>query len=648
MPEKLLEGLNQKQKEAVTTTEGPVLILAGPGSGKTRVLTHRVAYLLEKGVDPRNILAVTFTNKAAEEMKERIRSLVASRNSELPLIGTFHSICARWLRSEIKTLGFSGNFTIYDADDSRSLLKKVMKELQITEEQFKLNLVKEVISRAKNELVDEKLYQLSAFDYFPQTISKIYSLYQRRLKETNALDFDDLILLTVKILQDRPEILAKYQNRYRYILVDEYQDTNLAQYTLINLLARQDKNLFVIGDEAQSVYSWRGADFRNILNFENDYPEAKIILLEQNYRSSQTILDAAYHIIQRARQKKDKKLWTENKTGNPLVIFEAASEREESDFIVQEIISLQNKERLKLKDFVVLYRTNAQSRNIEEAFLRAGIPYKIIGGFKFYERKEIKDVLAYLKFLQNPKDFVSLERIINTPPRGIGQKAIEKLAAASWDLALPLPALKKFRELIEELDAVASRQKLSFLVKKTIELAGLKNFLLDGTEEGINRFENIQELLTVTKKYDQEIPPRGLELFLEEVSLLTDQDELETQKDQVNLMTLHCAKGLEFSSVFIVGCEEGVFPHSRSLGESGQLEEERRLCYVGITRAKKHLFLLHARQRNLYGGIQVNPPSRFLQEIPAELVERKQGRKIKSAWMIDEEWDDEVEAIEYD
>ncbi len=648
MSEKLLEGLNSKQKEAVTTLNGPVLILAGPGSGKTKVLTHRVARLLEKGVGPRDIMAVTFTNKAAEEMRIRIRQLISAETSELPLIGTFHSICARWLRGEIKVLGYAGNFTIYDADDSRGLLKKVMKELQIAEEQFKLNLVKEIISRAKNELVDEELYRLSALDYFPETISKIYTLYQKRLKETNALDFDDLILLMVKILQDYPAILAKYQNRYRYLLVDEYQDTNHAQYTLINLLARKYKNLFVIGDEAQSVYSWRGADFRNILNFENDYPEAKIILLEQNYRSTQTILDAAYHIIQGARQKKDKKLWTDNKENELLTIFEAASEREEGDFVVQMISFLREKEKLKLKDFVVLYRTNAQSRSIEESFLRVGLPYKIIGGFKFYERKEIKDLLAYLKFLQNSNDQISLERIINTPPRGIGQKTIEKLASRAWDLDLPLPALKNFKELTDELRATASRQKLSFLVKKIVELAGLKNYLLDGTEEGINRFENIQELLTVTKKYDEEIPPRGLELFLEEVSLLTDQDGIETQKDQVNLMTLHCAKGLEFPAVFIIGCEEGIFPHQRSLGENGQLEEERRLCYVGITRAKKHLFLLHARQRNLYGVIQVNPPSRFLKEIPQELVEKKQSKKIKSAWMIGEDWEDEVEEIEYD
>jgi len=650
MPSPLLQGLNPEQQQAVKAVNGPVLILAGPGSGKTRVLTHRVAFLLEKGLSPQNILAVTFTNKAAGEMKERVGKLLAGKTEEAPLIGTFHSICARWLRNEIGRLGYKSNFTIFDADDSRSLLKKTMKELGISEEQFKPNLIKEVISRAKNELADEKLYESQAFDFFPQTVSKIYSRYQQHLREVNALDFDDLIMLTVKLLQDFPEILERYQKKYRYLLVDEYQDTNHAQYLFINLLARKYRNLFVIGDDAQSIYSWRGADFRNILKFEEDYPEARIILLEQNYRSTQQILDAAGQIIKNARQKKEKKLWTENKDGRPLIIFEAADEQEEGGFIAEEISRLRQEEKLAYRDFVILYRTNAQSRSLEEALLRAGIDYKIIGGFKFYERKEVKDVLSYLKYLQNPTDFIRLERIVNTPPRGIGEKTFEKIKQDGFRLELEIPALKEFKKLITHLAELKDRQKLSFLVKQIVELSGLKKALLDGTEEGLTRMENIQELLTVAKKFDHEKPPRGLELFLEEVALLSDHDQMDNQKDQVNLMTLHCAKGLEFPAVFIAGCEEGIFPHSRALENFQELEEERRLCYVGLTRAKKHLCLIHARGRRLYGGFQINPPSRFLAELPEELVERKSGAAKKPNWLLDEDddWDDdEVGEIEW-
>ncbi|PJE59710.1 MAG: ATP-dependent DNA helicase PcrA [Candidatus Portnoybacteria bacterium CG10_big_fil_rev_8_21_14_0_10_44_7] len=650
----LLQELNQKQQAAVKIISGPVLILAGPGSGKTRVLTHRIAYLLRKNIPAKNILAVTFTNKAAEEMRRRVSRLIAKKSVPLPLVGTFHSICARWLRAEIKRLGYGAGFSIFDTDDTRGLLKKVMRELSISPEQFKVNLVRQVISAAKNELAGPELYESQAFDFFPKTISKIYTRYQQRLREINALDFDDLILLMVKIFQDCPDVLAKYQNRFRYLLIDEYQDTNHAQYVLISLLAKKYRNLFVIGDEAQSIYGFRGADFRNILNFEQDYPEAKIILLEQNYRSTQQILDAAHCVIAPARQKKEKRLWTDNQNGQPLIVFQACSGSEEGEFVISEIKKLQAAEGLTWRDFVVLYRTNAQSRGVEEAFLRAGIPYKIIGGFKFYERKEIKDLLAYLKYLQNKNDFVSLERIINTPPRGIGQNTLQQIQQNGWQLkAAGKSKVAVFAELIEKLAGIAKRQKLSRLIKKISALTGYKEYLLDGTEEGISRWENVLELLSVAQKYDRQKPGRGLELFLEEVSLLTDQDEISDQHNQVNLMTLHCAKGLEFPVVFIIGFEEGLFPHSRSLEEEGQIEEERRLCYVGITRAKSHLYLLYAQQRQLYGGFQANPPSRFLDEISPRLLKKQKSPHLKDNWLLDpdDDWDeddDEVEEIEWE
>jgi len=628
----ILKNLNPKQIEAVTTIDGPVLIIAGPGSGKTRVLTHRIAYLIQRRIPAENILAVTFTNKAAGEIKERVQRLIslkAKRDFKLPTLGTFHAVCAQILRREINRLnGRKRDFVIMDAKDSLSLVKKTMQELQISDQQFSPEAIQEAISQAKSELSDEDAYAEQAADFFPQIVAKIYAAYQNRLKKNNSLDFDDLLMLAVKIFQKDAAVLAKYQNKFRYILVDEYQDTNHAQYVLVNLLAQRWRNLFVIGDEAQSIYSWRGADFRNILNFENDYPEAKVILLEQNYRSTQNILDAAHQIIVKTKSRKDKKLWTQNPAGHPIVIFAANDEKDESRYIIDEIAASQRQNsNLCLRDFAVLYRTNAQSRALEETFLRAGLPYKIVGALKFFDRREVKDLVSYLRFVQNPQDLVALERIINTPARGFGKNPDCQTLLDSGNALLSQltpqrqRAWEKFSCQVDVWRQASLNQPLSRLLKQIINDIDYEKFLSDRTEGGEDRRENVQELFSVTKKYDSLPPGEGLRLFLEEAALMSNHDEVETQKDLVNLMTLHCAKGLEWPVVFIVGCEEGIFPHSRSLLDPWQMEEERRLCYVGITRAKEKLLLTCARRRQLFGATQANLPSRFLNEIPPTLAE---------------------------
>lgn len=632
----ILKGLNQKQVEAVSQIDGPILIIAGPGSGKTRVLTHRVAYLIEQGIPAEQILAVTFTNKAANEMKERIKKLIANntknphlKNDKIPTIGTFHAVCAKWLRSEAKHLGYKNDFIIFDTADSKSIIKKAMAGLEISDSQFNPAAVAETISQAKNELKDAQTFASEAFDFWPQTVAKIYTAYQAQLKQANAMDFDDLIMLMVKLWQDNPDILKKYQEKFRYLMVDEYQDTNHAQYLLISLLAEKYKNLFVIGDEAQSIYSWRGADFRNILNFEKDYPEAKVILLEQNYRSTQNILNAAHQVIIKNKNRKEKELWTENPTGHLITIFGAQDEREEGRYIISEIIKLKRAQpKLRLSDFTVLYRTNAQSRALEEAFLKAGLPYKVVGTLKFYDRREIKDMIAYLRFIQNPQDIVAMERIINVPSRGFGKEVNcqELLKIGQGKLLTEgtpqrRRAWENFSKLMADFRQAALVLPLSQLLKLVINQTGYEAYINDQTEEGRERWENLKELFTVTKKYDDLANGEGLRLFLEEVSLMSNHDEVETNKDLVNLMTLHCAKGLEFPVVFMAGMEDGIFPHSRSLIDAWQMEEERRLCYVGITRAKDKLFLVAARLRNLFGSTTVNPPSRFLNDIPPHLVE---------------------------
>ncbi|PIQ75327.1 MAG: ATP-dependent DNA helicase PcrA [Candidatus Portnoybacteria bacterium CG11_big_fil_rev_8_21_14_0_20_40_15] len=629
----IIDQLNDKQKEAVLTLDGPLLVVAGPGSGKTKVLTHRIAYLIQQGIAPQNILAVTFTNKAANEMKERVQKLLARNRfakpgtpAHLPTLGTFHSVCARLLRSEASFIGFKKDFVIFDDKDSLALIKKVMNELEISDDQFNPQSIQNTISSAKNELIGPEFFSQNAQGYFQEVVAKVFGAYQTKLKKANAMDFDDLLSKTVELFSSHREILENYQNKFKYILVDEYQDTNHSQYVLINLLAQKYRNICAVGDFDQSIYSFRGADFRNILNFEKDYPQARLVFLEENYRSTKNILEAAHSIIIKNANRKEKNLFTQNAAGNPVVLFSAKDEQDEGTFVIEQINRLKKQEGLSFKDFTVLYRTNAQSRAIEESFLRYGFPYKVIGTFKFYERKEIKDLLSYLRFLQNPLDLLSLERIINLPPRGLGKFSAEeylKIEKISLSQFTPkkLKALENFQNLISDLRQTAKILPLSQTLKQIIEKTALRDYLRNGTEEGESRWENVNELFTVTKKYDPFTPGEGLTAFLEEAALLSNHDEVETEKDVANLMTLHCAKGLEFPVVFIIGCEEGLFPHSRSMLDAWQMEEERRLCYVGVTRAKQHLYLTWAQQRNLYGSIQVNPPSRFLFDIPKNLID---------------------------
>jgi DNA helicase-2/ATP-dependent DNA helicase PcrA len=636
---RLLESLNEEQREAVLTTEGPVLVIAGAGSGKTRLLTHRIAYLIrEKNISPRSILAVTFTNKAAEEMKERVKMLLGSHSGFQPWMGTFHHICMRILRSDIDKIEHKKNFTIYDDSDQLALIRKIMKEKEISTEQFNPRAMLAVISKAKGELQNVVDY-INGESYFERVLAKIYEAYQKHLRENNALDFDDILQKTVQIFQKYPDILEKYQNIFRYILIDEYQDTNHAQYVLVNLLAERHRNLCVVGDDWQSVYAFRGADVRNILNFESDYPEARVVKLERNYRSTQKILDAAHGIISKNTRRKDKKLWTENAGGHDIVIYKASDEQDEADFIVSEIGRLAEEENLGFNDFVVLYRTNAQSRAIEEVFLEAAIPYRIVGGVRFYERREVKDFLAYLRFINNSSDEISLERIINLPPRGIGNVTLGKwigfARANNFDLisasrkiskeeglnSSKIDAIAKFGALIEKLQDGAKRITLSDLMESVLVESGYQKLLLSEGEIGQIRYENVRELFTVAEKFKDEKGLDALNMFLEEVALVSSTDDIKSSSGSVHLMTLHSAKGLEFDTVFIAGLEEGLFPHSRSLLDQSELEEERRLAYVGITRAKKRVHLLWATTRNIFGSVRVNVASRFLEDIPKNLVQ---------------------------
>lgn len=654
----LLEKLNKPQREAVETTEGAVLVIAGAGSGKTRALTHRVAYLIcEKNVRPGSILAVTFTNKASQEMKERISDILKhgcgnqskTSPSSLPIVGTFHSICVRILRREIEKMGYKSGFNIFDDQDQSALMKKVMAELEIDPTKFRPQGILATISKAKNELIDPVRFNAEAAGYWEETVSKAYSKYQDRLKENNALDFDDILMLVVKIFRTFPEILEKYQRTFRYIMVDEYQDTNHAQYTLVKMLAEKYGNICVVGDDWQGIYSWRGANIRNILEFEKDYPDARVIKLEQNYRSTQPILDAAYGVISKNINRKDKEIWTENKEGQLLVSYEANDEKDEAGFIAREIIKECRKGK-KLGDFVALYRTNAQSRAIEEAMLKSGIPYRIIGGVKFYQRKEIKDIIGYVRLVHNFNDEISLARVINEPKRGIGQVTLEKWTAYSKKNGLDLisagmdmsakkgeeseissarvATIAKFSDFIIRMRESMERLSLSDFIQKIFIESGYEKDITDGTEEGERKRENVRELLTVAKKYDESENP--VESFFEEVSLHADTDNISQESDAVHLMTLHSAKGLEFNQVFIAGLEEGILPHSRSFLSDNEMEEERRLMYVGITRAREKVYLLFTRERNIFGSSQVNPPSRFIDDIPEHLIENIENESISS------------------
>jgi len=594
---KIFDGLNNEQIEAVKTINGSVLILAGAGSGKTKTLTHRIAYLLSQGINPKNILAVTFTNKAAEEMRTRVGKLSAI--SYKLFIGTFHSFGAKILRQEIECLGYKNNFVIYDEDDSFSLAKDIINDLNLSRDRFKAGSLLNLTSKFKSELENPEEAGIDADDFYKRQFIRFYNLYNERLKAANAVDFDDLIILPVQIFKKYPEILKKYQEYYRYILVDEYQDTNHAQYILINLMAQRDKNLFAIGDPDQAIYGWRHADFRNILNFEEDYPKAKVIKLEQNYRSTQNILNAAHEIISKNIERKEKKLWTENPPGTLIEVVEAINEREEAGFILDKIIDLNKNLKINLDKIVVMYRTNAQSRVLEEACLYANMPYRVIGAVKFYQRKEVKDILAYLRLIQNQSDEISLKRIIGV----MGKKLF--WPASVWE------DLKKQSEILSPAKlmklVIKKNDYYDYLVRK---FPGVGS---DGEIESESRIKNIKELIGLANKYD------NLSDFLTGVALMQEERNADNAK-KLNLMTLHSAKGLEFDAVFISGVEENLMPHSRSAYSSEELEEERRLCYVGMTRAKKYLWLLFTKQRTLWGEKREIMPSRFIMELPQHLV----------------------------
>ncbi|HHJ7163345.1 TPA: DNA helicase PcrA, partial [Streptococcus pyogenes] len=644
----LLNGMNDRQAQAVQTTEGPLLIMAGAGSGKTRVLTHRIAYLIdEKFVNPWNILAITFTNKAAREMKER--ALALNPATKDTLIATFHSMCVRILRREADHIGYNRNFTIVDPGEQRTLMKRILKQLNIDPKKWNERSILGTISNAKNDLLDEKGYEAQSADMYSQIVSRCYKAYQEELRRSEALDFDDLIMMTLRLFDANPDVLAYYQQRYQYIHVDEYQDTNHAQYQLIKLLASRFKNICVVGDADQSIYGWRGADMQNILDFEKDYPDAKVVLLEENYRSTKKILQAANDVINNNRNRRPKKLWTQNADGEQLVYYRANDERDEAVFVASTISNMSQELGKNFKDFAVLYRTNAQSRTIEEALLKSNIPYTMVGGTKFYSRKEIRDLIAYLTIVANPADNISFERIVNEPKRGVGPGTLDKLRqfayesdqslleAASNLLMSPLKgkaaqAIMDLANILGQLRQDLDQMSITDLAEALLEKTGyLDSLRLQNTLESQARIENIEEFLSVTKNFDessasQEEDETGVDRlgrFLNDLALIADTDDSQAEAAEVTLMTLHAAKGLEFPVVFLIGMEEGVFPLSRASEDPDELEEERRLAYVGITRAEEVLFMTNANTRTLFGKSSYNRPTRFLKEISEELLSYK-------------------------
>ncbi len=636
MSESLLTGLNAEQRRAVETTEGPLLILAGAGSGKTKTLTHRIAHLIyTHKATPYNILAVTFTNKAAKEMRGRVAQLLGENpdnRSFMPFMGTFHGICVRMLRADGEHAGIPRNFVIFDESDRLSAVKQACKIAMLDEKSFPPKTLSGLISSAKNDMVTPADYTGAGSGPVHRAAATVYPLYQKILKDNNALDFDDLIGRTVHLLQTQAEIRKKWRTQFRYIMIDEYQDTNAAQYKLVKLLTNKFDNIAVVGDDWQSIYSWRGADFRNILNFEKDYPKTAIIKLEQNYRSTKAILDAAHAVITKNQQRSDKKLWTDSGEGKPVSVLQVANERAEGEAIIRRVKNAVDARFRNFKDFAVLYRTNAQSRSVEETLIRYGVPYRIVGGQRFYDRKEIKDVMAYLRLIYQPQDRVSFQRIVNVPTRGIGTKSVENfydwqtLQGLSLQEALDnvrdhpnltskaKNGLLELGDMLNALREIAPETTLPALIDSLLRRINYFTYLDDKTPQGESRQENVRELLGVAQSY-QEL---GLDGFLEEVSLISDIDSAEFNNNAVTLMTLHAAKGLEFPVVFMVGMEETVFPHSRALYDQHEMEEERRLCYVGMTRAKEELYLSYATARLLYGGMQHNPPSRFLSEIDGQ------------------------------
>ncbi len=643
--EKMLSGLNPEQRKAVQHTEGPLLLMAGAGSGKTRVLTHRIAYLIrEKGLAPYNILAITFTNKAAREMKDRVAQIVGG-TAENIWISTFHSMCVRILRRDIDRIGFSRNFTILDGSDQLSVIKQILKKKNIDPKKFEPRSILGTISSAKNELKRAEEFSKTASGPYEQTAAEVYEEYEKQLKKNQSLDFDDLIMTTIRLFKLVPEILEFYQRKFQYIHVDEYQDTNKAQYVLVNMLAEKYKNICVVGDSDQSIYRWRGADIANILSFEQDYPSATVILLEQNYRSTKTILEAANKVIENNLKRKPKKLWTENEEGCKIVRYEADTEQDEAYYVIGKIKEA-TRNGSSNSDIAILYRTNAQSRVMEELLVKSNVEYNIVGGTKFYDRKEIKDVLAYLRLIANPDDDISLQRIINVPKRGIGAATVDRILEYGANqgismfkvlqeieqVGLSARVIGKLEEFSGQMNNWINMQEylsVTELVEDVLEKSGYRDMLKnEKTLEAQSRLENIDEFLSVTVEFEKRSEDKSLIAFLTDLALVADIDQLDEEQekptDAVTLMTMHSAKGLEFPIVFIIGMEEGVFPHSRSLFEEEEMEEERRLAYVGITRAEEQLFLTNARSRTLFGRTNTNAPSRFLKEIPEYCLEEMQ------------------------
>ena len=622
-----LDLLNSEQKKAVTTTEGPLLVLAGAGSGKTRVLTTRIAYLIEElGISPDNILAITFTNKASKEMKERILGMLGPIAYKIQ-ISTFHSFGLYLLKKHYELLGYDHNFTILDSDDVLTLIKKIIKDMNLDPKEYNPKAIRNQISGAKNQLMDAEEYSKYANNSYEEIVVNVYRKYEKKLKLNNSFDFDDLLMMPLKLFRMYPNILKEYQEKYQYILVDEYQDTNEAQYVMVKMLAAKYKNICVVGDESQAIYSWRGANYKNILNFEKDYKDAKTILLEENYRSTKTILNAANDIIKNNKERKDKNLWTNNDEGIKIKYHRCYDEKEEANYIKDEIKQLINS-GVNKSDIAILYRTNAQSRTLEEALLRENIPYKVIGSFYFYNRKEIKDLIAYLKLLYNSNDDINLLRIINVPKRGIGLKTIENLTSKAmlnncsiYDIIDSGKELQ-FKNIIEELKKLKDNVTLTELIDLILERTGIKQELIsENTLEAEVRLENLEEFKSITRNFEEVNGLISLEEFLEEISLVSDIEEHKNNSEVVTLMTIHSAKGLEFNNVFIAGMEEGIFPHTNSFNELSGIEEERRLCYVAVTRAKQKLYIVNSRKRMLFGQESYNPPSRFINEISEEYLD---------------------------
>lgn len=641
--DEMINRLNKEQQEAVRHTEGPLLIMAGAGSGKTRVLTHRIAYLMdEKEVSPRNILAITFTNKAAREMKDRVSRLVGAQGEQM-WVSTFHSMCVRILRRDIDRIGYSSSFTILDSSDQLSVIKQVLKNLNMDPKKFDPRAMLGQISTAKNELITDEEFSKHAGNFYDRQVAQVYEGYQKMLRKNQSLDFDDLIMQTIHLFQRIPEVLEYYQRRFQYIHVDEYQDTNHAQYYLVKQLASRYQNLCVVGDSDQSIYRWRGADIKNILSFENDYPSAKTVFLEQNYRSTKSILAAANKVIGNNAGRKPKNLWTENDEGQKISYFQGATEQEEALYITDKIQELTRNKEYSPSDVAVLYRTNAQSRAIEDTLLKSGISYQMVGGMRFYDRKEIKDMVAYLRLITNPDDDLSFERVVNEPKRGIGKTSVERLRAYAAEHGISFyeavkevdftgvsgkaaNALAAFGNLIKTLNQQQDFLTATDMVQAVLERTGYEEMLLNEKSiEAQSRLENLEEFMTVTKDFEETSEDKTLISFLTDLALIADIDRVDEEdpdnEEKITLMTLHAAKGLEFPVVFLIGMEENVFPHSRSLMDEEEMQEERRLAYVGITRAEKELYLTHAKMRTLYGRTNMNPISRFINEIPRELIE---------------------------